>query len=118
MTEQKFQQLVDIMATLRSPGGCPWDVEQTHESLSRHVLEEVYEVIESIDEGKLDELPGELGDLLLIRLWYSGIRVLVSKTPIVRKKIQPTVEWALDLNLDHTYPFSIRPPACAGIFIF
>ena len=72
-TEQKFQQLVDIMTRLRSKDGCPWDIEQTHESLSRHALEEVYEVIESIDEGKFDELPGELGDLLLQVVFHAQI---------------------------------------------
>jgi MazG family protein len=72
-TEEKFQQLVDIMATLRGENGCPWDIEQTHESLSRHALEEVYEVIESIDDGKFDELPGELGDVLLQVVFHAQI---------------------------------------------
>ena len=44
-----FQTLVDIVARLRAPGGCPWDREQTHYSLKRHILEESYEVIEAID---------------------------------------------------------------------
>ena len=69
----KFQHLVDIMARLRSKDGCPWDIEQTHESLSRHALEEVYEVIESIDQGRLDDLPGELGDLLLQVVFHARI---------------------------------------------
>lgn len=71
--QPKFQQLLDIMATLRGENGCPWDIEQTHESLSRHALEEVYEVIESIDEGKFDELPGELGDVLLQVVFHAQI---------------------------------------------
>ncbi len=72
-TDTKFQKLLGIMATLRGENGCPWDIEQTHESLSRHALEEVYEVIESIDEGKLDELPGELGDVLLQVVFHAQI---------------------------------------------
>ena len=72
-TTEKFQQLVEIMARLRSEDGCPWDKEQTHESLSRHALEEVYEVIESIDEGKFVDLPGELGDLLLQVVFHAQI---------------------------------------------
>ncbi|MBN1558680.1 nucleoside triphosphate pyrophosphohydrolase [candidate division KSB1 bacterium] len=73
MTGEKFQQLVDIMARLRGEEGCPWDIEQTHTSLSRHALEEVYEVIESIDEGRFNDLPGELGDLLLQVVFHAQI---------------------------------------------
>ena len=61
----KFSRLVEIMALLRSEKGCPWDRDQTFASLRQHLLEEAYEVMESIDDGKFDELPGELGDLLL-----------------------------------------------------
>ena len=57
--------LVDVMHTLRSPGGCPWDIEQTHESLRTNIIEEVYEVIEAIDLQDKDLLCEELGDLLL-----------------------------------------------------
>lgn len=57
--------LVDVMARLRSPGGCVWDIEQTHESLRRYAVEEVYEVLEAIDEADEDKLCEELGDLLL-----------------------------------------------------
>jgi MazG family protein len=60
-----FARLVELIARLRAPGGCPWDREQTHESLKTTVIEEAYEVVEAID-GKDDrELAGELGDLLL-----------------------------------------------------
>ena len=59
-------ELAMVMARLRGPGGCPWDHEQTHESLQVHLLEEAHEVLEAIDEGKLGaELEEELGDLLL-----------------------------------------------------
>src|SRR6185437_3952244 len=60
---EKFTQVVSLMETLRSPGGCPWDLKQTHESLRRYVLEEAYEVVECIDSGQMAELPDELGDL-------------------------------------------------------
>ena len=60
-----FEKLVEIMATLRSETGCPWDRKQTHKSLRQHLLEEAYEVIETIDQGEYGELAGELGDLLL-----------------------------------------------------
>ncbi len=57
--------LTDIMQTLRSPGGCPWDLVQTHKSLRRNIIEEVYEVLEAIDLEDPDLLCEELGDLLL-----------------------------------------------------
>lgn len=57
--------LVDVMHTLRAPGGCPWDIEQTHESLRTNIIEEVYEVIEAIDLKDSNLLCEELGDLLL-----------------------------------------------------
>jgi MazG family protein len=59
-----FQFLVDIMATLRGPGGCPWDHEQTIETLRGYLLEETYEVLDAIDRGDHDALRGEIGDLL------------------------------------------------------
>ena len=61
---ERFAQLVDIMRTLRSPGGCPWDREQTLQSLRPFLLEETYEVLEAIDSGDTAGLREELGDLL------------------------------------------------------
>jgi len=60
-----FTRLVEIMARLRAPGGCPWDREQTHASIKPYLIEEAYEVAEAIDDGDFDELRKELGDLLL-----------------------------------------------------
>lgn len=57
--------LLAVMRRLRSPGGCVWDIEQTHQSLRRYIVEEVYEVLEAIDEADADKLCEELGDLLL-----------------------------------------------------
>src|SRR3982751_6645651 len=59
-----FHQLVDVMAHLRGPRGCPWDREQTLESLRGFVLEETHEVLDAIDRGDTDALRGEIGDLL------------------------------------------------------
>src|ERR1700720_1897598 len=64
-------EAITIMARLRGPGGCPWDREQTFDSIKKHTLEETYEVLESIDNRDWNELPGELGDLLLQVLFYS-----------------------------------------------
>jgi MazG family protein len=59
------------MARLRAPGGCPWDREQTFDTIKRYTLEETYEVLEAIDNRNWQELPGELGDLLLQVLFYA-----------------------------------------------
>src|SRR5258707_11284033 len=70
-TGELFERAVSIMARLRGPGGCPWDREQTFDSIKPYTIEETYEVIEAIDNRDWDELPGELGDLLLQVLFYS-----------------------------------------------
>jgi MazG family protein len=62
---EQMSRLIDIMASLRSPQGCPWDREQTPESLKPYILEEAYEVIEAIDSRDELEIRDELGDLLL-----------------------------------------------------
>jgi ATP diphosphatase len=70
-TGEKFQKAVSIMERLRAPGGCPWDREQTFDTIKRYTLEETYEVLEAIDNRDWTELPSELGDLLLQVLFYS-----------------------------------------------
>lgn len=70
-TGERFERAVAIMARLRGPGGCPWDREQTFDSIKPYTLEETYEVLEAIDNRDWKELPGELGDLLLQVLFYS-----------------------------------------------
>jgi XTP/dITP diphosphohydrolase len=65
--------LVQVMDQLRSPGGCPWDAEQTHESLARYLLEETYEALEAMDQGDLGSLREELGDLLLQVVFHARI---------------------------------------------
>ncbi len=61
----QFATLVDIIARLRAPDGCPWDRKQTHASLRENLLEECYEVLEALDEGDSTKLSDELGDLLM-----------------------------------------------------
>jgi MazG family protein len=70
-TGERFERAVSIMARLRGPGGCPWDREQTFDTIKPYTLEEAYEVIEAIDARDWDELTGELGDLLLQVLFYA-----------------------------------------------
>ena len=62
---KRFDSLVEIIAYLRGPEGCPWDKKQTHASLREHLLEESYEVLEALDEANSEKLKAELGDLLL-----------------------------------------------------
>ncbi len=66
-------KLVKIMATLRSPNGCPWDRKQTHASLRPFLLEETYEALDALDRGDLDALPGELGDVLFQCVFHAQI---------------------------------------------
>src|SRR5438046_5449253 len=70
---EAFTRLVDLMARLRAPGGCPWDREQTPVSLRPYLLEEVYEVLEAIDAGDAAHLRDELGDLLLQIVFQSQL---------------------------------------------
>ena len=65
--------LIATMATLRSPGGCPWDLEQTHESLVPYLLEEVFELIEALEAGTRADVKEELGDVLYQLLFHADI---------------------------------------------
>jgi len=71
MTGEKFQKLVDVMKRLRTE--CPWDQEQTHDSIKAATLEETHELIEAIDDKDFDEMKGELGDVLLHIVFHSEI---------------------------------------------
>jgi MazG family protein len=70
-TGERFERAVAIMERLRAPGGCPWDREQTFDTIKPYTLEETYEVLEAIDNRDWPELAGELGDLLLQVLFYA-----------------------------------------------
>ena len=65
MLSSQLQRLVEVMNTLRSPGGCPWDAEQTHESLLKYLLEESYEFVDAVQAGNRVDMREELGDVLL-----------------------------------------------------
>jgi len=91
----EFSDLVEIMKILRSENGCPWDREQTHESLKKYLIEETYEVLEVIDLQDKDRLCEELGDLLLQIIFHAQIAAEDGKfdindiiTGICRKMIQ------------------------------
>ncbi|REF30272.1 MazG family protein [Calidifontibacter indicus] len=69
----RLADAVNVMDVLRSPGGCPWDAKQTHESLAKYLLEEAHETVEAIDNGDRDHLREELGDVLLQVLFHARV---------------------------------------------
>ena len=71
--EDSLSQLIEIVEKLRAPGGCPWDRDQTQASLLPYFLEEIYEVIESVEEGNMELLKEELGDILLHVVFQASI---------------------------------------------
>lgn len=82
LSKAAFSNLVEVMARLRSPSGCPWDREQTHNSLKRHLIEESYEVVEAIDDDDSRHLMEELGDLLLQVVFHAQIAAEQNKFTI------------------------------------
>lgn len=70
---KSIAELIEVMATLRAPDGCPWDREQTHDSLVPYMIEEAYEAVEAIENGDLDELRSELGDVLLQVVFHAQL---------------------------------------------
>ena len=77
--EKQLTRLRAIMHRLRAPGGCPWDAEQTHESLIPHLIEETYETVDTIQRGDHDHLKEELGDLLLQVVFHSELAAEVGR---------------------------------------
>ena len=71
--KKRFDDLVWVMDRLRGEGGCPWDREQTHQTLKRYLIEECYETLDAIDSGDMDELVEELGDVLLQVVFHAQL---------------------------------------------
>lgn len=70
---EKLSSLISTLHTLRSPGGCPWDAEQTHRSLIQYLLEETYELIDAIESGSREDVLEELGDVLYQVIFHSDL---------------------------------------------
>jgi len=83
-----FDRLIDIMDRLRGPGGCPWDAEQDHKSIMKHLIEETYELADAVDSGDPHAMLEELGDVLLHVVFHSVIA-------------RDNGEFALDEVIDH-----------------
>lgn len=79
----RFQRFVDVIHRLRSPGGCPWDREQTHRTLRPMTLEEAYEVMHAIDDDDFEGLKGELGDLLLQVVFHADVAMRDARFDVV-----------------------------------
>ena len=76
-----LDQLIAVLAHLRAPGGCAWDAEQTHDSLTRYLVEETHELLEAIESGSRDDLLEELGDVLYQVLFHADIASAASEQP-------------------------------------
>jgi tetrapyrrole methylase family protein/MazG family protein len=94
-TTESFTKLLDIVQKLRGPDGCPWDKEQTHESLLPYFLEEAYEVIEGVESGDMSSLKEELGDVLLHIVFQADIA-------------QKNSEFSLEDSLNHVNEKLVR----------
>jgi XTP/dITP diphosphohydrolase len=73
MEGSQLARLAQVMDQLRSPGGCPWDAEQTHESLLKYLLEESYEFVDAVHSGNRIDMREELGDVLLQVYFHARI---------------------------------------------
>ena len=105
-----FARFVQLIARLRAPGGCPWDREQTHETLKPMTLEEAYEVVEAIDRGDDQELAGELGDLLLQVVFHAQLA-----TEGGRFTIADVIERVFEKMVRrHPHVFADHPAATPG----
>src|SRR5262249_56980879 len=102
---QEFDRLVDIMAVLRSPQGCPWDREQTIDSLKPFVLEETYEVLEAIDRHDHDALREELGDFL-----FEAVFLAQLESEAGRFSIGDSIKMIAD-KLGRRHPRAFKPAA-------
>jgi len=90
-----FERLVEIMAILRGPNGCPWDRAQTHSSIKRNTIEEAYEVASAIEEGSYEKLREELGDLLLQVVFHAQMAKEAQRfdiADVVRSLVQKLME--------------------------
>ena len=98
-----LQRLVATMATLRGPGGCPWDAEQTHQSLVPYVVEEVFELVEALESGSLDDVKEELGDVLYQVLFHADIAAHATDSSFTIDDVAAAVDEKMRVRHPHVF---------------
>lgn len=101
--ERGLARAVRVMDQLRSPGGCPWDAEQTHESLTKYLIEEAYEAVDAIDGGDREHLKEELGDVLLQVLFHARIATEHSAAPFDIDDVADALSDKLERRHPHVF---------------
>jgi XTP/dITP diphosphohydrolase len=104
MANEGLIKLREVMDQLRSPGGCPWDAEQTHESLIKYLIEETYETIDAIDSKDRDHLVEELGDLLLQVFFHARIGQERDSAPFDIDDVASAISAKLIRRHPHVFP--------------
>jgi XTP/dITP diphosphohydrolase len=99
----KLAALVDTMAVLRGPGGCPWDAEQTHESLVGYLLEEVFELIEALEAGSRPDMTEELGDVLYQVLFHADLAAAHPTEPFTIEDVAAVVDKKMRERHPHVF---------------
>jgi XTP/dITP diphosphohydrolase len=114
VVEQPGTRLLDLVAVmdrLRSPGGCPWDREQTHRTLAPYLLEETHETLEAIDTGDLDHLREELGDLLLQVVFHARVAAEHPEQPWTIDDVAAGITAKLVRRHPHVFADATAPTA-------
>jgi XTP/dITP diphosphohydrolase len=114
VVEQPGTRLLDLVAVmdrLRSPGGCPWDREQTHRTLAPYLLEEAHETLEAIDTGDLDHLREELGDLLLQVVFHARVAAEHPEQPWTIDDVAAGITAKLVRRHPHVFADATAPTA-------
>ncbi|CAB4681280.1 unannotated protein [freshwater metagenome] len=103
MQGSQLQRLVEVMDRLRSPGGCPWDAEQTHESLLKYLLEESYEFVDAVQSGNRTDMREELGDVLLQVYFHARIAQDDAVDPFTIEDVAKTIADKLIRRHPHVF---------------
>jgi XTP/dITP diphosphohydrolase len=103
MQGSQLQRLVEVMDRLRSPGGCPWDAEQTHESLLKYLLEESYEFVDAVHSGNRIDMREELGDVLLQVYFHARIAQDDENDPFTIEDVAQTIADKLIRRHPHVF---------------
>ena len=100
---EALHRLVETMATLRGPGGCPWDAVQTHQSLVPYVIEEVYELVEALESGSPEDVKEELGDVLYQILFHADIAAHATESPFTLDDLAAAVDEKMRVRHPHVF---------------